>query len=179
MRAVEHAQVCWHYHALPPRVSRLTSLSIGVLEPAGEGTTERASLNKVFTHSFSLAARHLSLHRVDDEIFEHLGTAFPELMVEPYDKIAKIDEEAMKSKDGKKRWREFIETYKDKVKDYNFGSLIRTDSKSEYSEDNTIFGMHSHVYHYVTDLTSNLPSLVTRLQVRRDLSLLGSKSNPP
>ena len=29
--------------------------------------------------------------------------------------------------------------YKDTVKDYNFGSLIRTDASGEYSETNTIF----------------------------------------
>lgn len=46
----------------------------------------------------------------------------------------------MKSADGKKRWREFIEAYKDKVADYNFGSLIRTNAKDEYAETNTIFG---------------------------------------
>ena len=37
--------------------------------------------------------------------------------------------------------------YEKKVKDYNFGSLIRTDARQEYSETNTIF--------------------VTRIQVRR------------
>jgi hypothetical protein len=30
--------------------------------------------------------------------------------------------------------------YKKKVKDYNFGSLIRTDARQEYGEKNTIFG---------------------------------------
>jgi len=34
-----------------------------------------------------------------------------------------------------------IFSYKDKVKDYNFGSLIRTDARDEYGEKNTIFGM--------------------------------------
>lgn len=34
---------------------------------------------------------------------------FPELATEPYDKLTKIDEDWMKSNDGKKRWREFIE----------------------------------------------------------------------
>ena len=37
------------------------------------------------------------------------------------------------------------------MKDYNFGSLIRTDAREEYSETNTIF--------------------VTRIQVRSPLSL--------
>lgn len=61
-------------------------------------------------------------------------------MEPPYTKLEKIDEDWMKSPEGKKRWREFIESYKDKVKDYNFGSLIRTDSTGEYGEMNTIFG---------------------------------------
>ncbi|KAJ7683634.1 hypothetical protein B0H14DRAFT_3676164 [Mycena olivaceomarginata] len=30
--------------------------------------------------------------------------------------------------------------YKKKVKDYNLGSLIRTDARQEYGENNTIFG---------------------------------------
>lgn len=30
--------------------------------------------------------------------------------------------------------------YETKVKDFNFGSLIRTDARKEYSETNTIFG---------------------------------------
>ena len=51
-----------------------------------------------------------------------------------------MNEEWMKSNEGKTRWRDFVEEYKEKVKDYNFGSLIRTDSKGEYSEKNTIFG---------------------------------------
>jgi len=34
----------------------------------------------------------------------------------------------------------FYPSYKDKVKDYNFGSLIRADARDEYGETNTIFG---------------------------------------
>jgi hypothetical protein len=33
------------------------------------------------------------------------------------------------------------ESYEKKVVDYNFGSLIRTDARGEYEENNTIFGM--------------------------------------
>jgi len=63
----------------------------------------------------------------------------------------------MKSKEGKEKWRKFMAEcvsshfcarkltiyllrYEKKVKDYNFGSLIRTDAEKEYSERNTIFG---------------------------------------
>jgi hypothetical protein len=34
---------------------------------------------------------------------------FPELSEPPYDKLVRIDEDWMKSADGKKRWRGFIE----------------------------------------------------------------------
>lgn len=67
-------------------------------------------------------------------------TTFPEMKEPPHDKLVKLDEDWMKSKDGKERWRNFIEAYKEKVKDYNFGSLIRTDARDEYGERNTIFG---------------------------------------
>jgi len=33
-----------------------------------------------------------------------------------------------------------MSSYEKKVTDYNFGSLIRTDGRGEYSESNTIFG---------------------------------------
>ncbi|OCB89162.1 DUF757-domain-containing protein [Sanghuangporus baumii] len=83
--------------------------------------------------------KDLRLTRIDDEIFEDLSNRFPELAKEPYEGLIKLDEDWMKSPDGKKRWREFIDSYKDKVKDYNFGSLIRTDCRDEYGETNTIF----------------------------------------
>ncbi|KDR76876.1 hypothetical protein GALMADRAFT_245971 [Galerina marginata CBS 339.88] len=83
--------------------------------------------------------KDLKLTKIDDEIFEHTMTLFPELNEPPYDKLVKIDEDWMKSADGKKRWREFSESYKDKVMEYNFGSLIRTDARDEYGEANTIF----------------------------------------
>ncbi|KAF8961407.1 polysaccharide biosynthesis-domain-containing protein [Flammula alnicola] len=83
--------------------------------------------------------KDLKLTKYDDEIYEHMMKVFPELAEDPYDKLVKLDEDWMKSPEGKKRWREFIESYKDKVKDYNFGSLIRTNARDEYGESNTIF----------------------------------------
>jgi hypothetical protein len=96
--------------------------------------------------------------RLDDEIYEHTMRVFPELSEPPHEKLVRIDEDWMKSADGKKRWRGFIEEYvttlslsflisfstryKEKVKDYNFGSLIRMDAKGEYGEANTIFGAY-------------------------------------
>lgn len=83
--------------------------------------------------------KDLKLTKIDDEIFEQTMKTFPELADPPYDKLVNLDEEWMKSPEGKQRWRDFIESFKDKVKDYNFGSLIRTDAMSEYGETNTIF----------------------------------------
>ncbi|EPT01963.1 hypothetical protein FOMPIDRAFT_141787 [Fomitopsis schrenkii] len=83
--------------------------------------------------------RDLKLTKIDDEIFEHTMSDFPELKDSDHAKITVLDEEWMKSKDGKERWRKFIQSYEEKVKDYNFGSLIRTDAREEYGEKNTIF----------------------------------------
>jgi len=83
--------------------------------------------------------RELKLTKFDDEIFDHTMAEFPELNEEPHEKVTKLDEDWMKSPEGKERWRKFIASYEKKVKDYNFGSLIRTDARDEYGERNTIF----------------------------------------
>ncbi|THH30496.1 hypothetical protein EUX98_g3707 [Antrodiella citrinella] len=93
-----------------------------------------------------VAPRDLRLTKLDDEIFEHTMATFPELNEPPYDKVTKLDEDWLKSPDGKERWRDFINSYEKKVKDYNFGSLIRTDATDEYGEKNTIFVTRMQFY---------------------------------
>jgi len=83
--------------------------------------------------------RDLKLTKIDDEIFEHTMKTFPELFEPPYQNLVKLDEDWMKNPEGKQRWRDFIESYKEKVKDYNFGCLIRSNAVGEYGEQNTIF----------------------------------------
>ncbi|EKM78291.1 hypothetical protein AGABI1DRAFT_75807 [Agaricus bisporus var. burnettii JB137-S8] len=83
--------------------------------------------------------RELKLTKLDDEIYEHTMRVFPEFSEAPHEKLVKLDEDWMKSVEGKKRWRGFIEEYKEKMKEYNFGSLIRMDANGEYGEANTIF----------------------------------------
>jgi hypothetical protein len=51
------------------------------------------------------------LTKYDDEIYEHTMSEFPELAEPPHDKIVRLDEEWMKSPDGKERWRKFIASY--------------------------------------------------------------------
>lgn len=77
----------------------------------------------------------LRLTRMDDEILEHLYIDFPD-----FDPGATIDEDAMKSKDGKEKWRKFMKSYEKTVEDYNFGTLLRANPKFEYGEKETLFG---------------------------------------
>ena len=78
----------------------------------------------------------LRLTKMDDDIYEHFKRDFPEL-----NPAETIDEEKMKSKEGKERWRTFIMQYEKKIDDYNFGTMLRSSPKFEYGEKETIFGM--------------------------------------
>jgi len=46
--------------------------------------------------------------RYDDEIFEHTLRDFPEFATAPHANLVALDEDWMKSKEGKERWRAFI-----------------------------------------------------------------------
>ena len=77
----------------------------------------------------------LRLTKLDDDIYDHLQKDFPDF--KPTDKI---DEDDMKSKTGKERWRKFMMAYEKTVADFNFGTLLRKDAGDEYGQDETIFG---------------------------------------
>jgi hypothetical protein len=47
-------------------------------------------------------------NRYDDDIFEHTLRDFPEFAAAPHAGLIKLDEDWMKSKEGKERWRAFI-----------------------------------------------------------------------
>jgi len=90
--------------------------------------------------------RQLKLTKLDDKIYEDTMSSFPELSVDGHAKLVRLDEDWLKSEDGKKRWRVFMNAYEKKVKDFNFGSLIRTDARQEYAETNTIFVTRMQFY---------------------------------
>ena len=50
-------------------------------------------------------------NRFDDEIFEHTMRDFPEFADAPHSGLVKLDEDWIKSKEGKERWRTFINAY--------------------------------------------------------------------
>ena len=52
----------------------------------------------------------LRLTKLDNEIYEHFQKDFPEVDVSQV-----IDEDAMKSKAGKERWRKFMQEYEKRV----------------------------------------------------------------
>lgn len=83
---------------------------------------------------------NLRLTRMDDEIYDHFKREFPE-----FNAAETIDEDEMKSKEGKEKWRKFMKEYETKVDDYNFGTMLRTNPKFEYGEKETIFGMPESV----------------------------------
>ncbi|SOV06134.1 related to DUF757 domain protein [Ustilago sp. UG-2017a] len=91
----------------------------------------------------------LRLTKLDDEMYEDFQATFPEFAESAGPKsVAKIDEEAMKSPEGKEKWRLFINKYENKVADYNFGTLIRTDASDEYTQFNTTFVTRLQFYVY-------------------------------
>ncbi|KAL6231096.1 hypothetical protein BDW75DRAFT_221053 [Aspergillus navahoensis] len=83
----------------------------------------------------------LRLTKIDDEIYEHFKAEFPD-----FDPAETIDEDKMKSKEGKEKWRNWISQYEKKIHDYNFGTMLRANPKTEYEKDNTIFAMRMQFY---------------------------------
>ncbi|KAK3075923.1 ATP-dependent permease [Teratosphaeriaceae sp. CCFEE 6253] len=83
----------------------------------------------------------LRLTKYDDEILEHFNREFPN-----FDLKATINEDEMKSKEGKERWRNFINAYEKKVEDYSFGAMLRANPAWEYGEKETIFAVRMQFY---------------------------------
>ncbi|CAL5873623.1 uncharacterized protein PFLUO_LOCUS7904 [Penicillium psychrofluorescens] len=83
----------------------------------------------------------LRLTKMDTEIYESFMAEFPD-----FDPAATINEDQMKSKAGKEKWRNWVNQFEKKVEDYNFGTIIRTRADAEYDQDTTIFGVRMQFY---------------------------------
>jgi len=86
----------------------------------------------------------LRLTRLDDEIWEHFKREFPD-----FDPAEEIDEDKMKGKEGKEKWRNFVNVYEKgekKIDDFNFGTMLRKSPKTEYGEKETIFAVRMQFY---------------------------------
>lgn len=81
----------------------------------------------------SVNPRELKLTPHDDIIYKTFKEDFPDISV------AILDEEKdFKCSGAKERWRKFIAKF-DKLEDFNFGTLLRTDAAKEGGPDNSIF----------------------------------------
>ncbi|KAG0147519.1 hypothetical protein CROQUDRAFT_656092 [Cronartium quercuum f. sp. fusiforme G11] len=89
--------------------------------------------------------KNLKLTKLDDTILEELKTQFPDLYANKDNKLERLDENEMKSPAGKEAWRKFIAKFEN-VTDYNFGTLIRTNSTEDYTERNTLFTTRIQFY---------------------------------
>lgn len=69
---------------------------------------------------------------------EDLHKAFPD-----FDPAKPLDEDEIKSPEGKEKWRNFMMAYSKKIDDYNFGTIVRTRADGEYTNEGTIFGMRT------------------------------------
>ncbi|KAI9032295.1 putative polysaccharide biosynthesis protein [Hyaloraphidium curvatum] len=118
-------------------------MSVSAIDPEtveNNPDIERQWAEKAFRHAetymkllSSLPAAKLKLTPLDDDIYTNFRTTFPDL------NVAVLDEEDLKSPAAKELWRPFIESYKDRVQDYNFGTLLRLNAAGEYDPDNTTF----------------------------------------
>lgn len=86
----------------------------------------------------------LRLTRLDDEIYEHFKKEFPD-----FDPAEELNEDTMKSKEGKEKWRNFSMVYEkgdQKIEDYNFGTMLRKSAKTEYGENETMFAVRMQFF---------------------------------
>ncbi|POV99727.1 hypothetical protein PSTT_13570 [Puccinia striiformis] len=81
----------------------------------------------------------MRLTKLDEEILSEFKLAFPEMAENKDGKLQKINESDLKSPEGKEAWRKYIKLFETTVSDYNFGTLIRTNSMEDYTEKNTMF----------------------------------------
>ena len=76
----------------------------------------------------------LRLTPLDDEIYTTFRAQFPTF------NVGDLTENGMNTEAGKAKWREWIKPFENRVRDFNFGTLVRQRANGEgYSEDNAVF----------------------------------------
>ncbi|KAG8853162.1 hypothetical protein FRB96_008414 [Tulasnella sp. 330] len=86
----------------------------------------------------AIPPRSLRLTKIDDEIFEDFSNTFPEF-IDDDAKLMELDEDTIKNKENKERWRNFMMRYEKTVKDFNFGTMVRPKADEEYGQENSMF----------------------------------------
>ncbi|SCU91842.1 LADA_0F12442g1_1 [Lachancea dasiensis] len=91
-----------------------------------------------------VAGSKLRLTKYDDEIYEKFQEHFPEY--KDLQRLGKFTEDELKTKEAKERWRNFIKLFEEKVADFNFGTLLRTDASAEYGQFTACFVVRLQFY---------------------------------
>ncbi|KOC59471.1 UPF0368 protein Cxorf26 like protein, partial [Habropoda laboriosa] len=95
----------------------------------------------------SVDPKLLKLTPHDEQIYKTFRDVFPDL------KVDKINEDELKSSEGKMKWRPFCEQFKGVVEDYSFGTLLRAECEGDYSEENSI--LTTRIQFYAIELARN------------------------
>lgn len=95
----------------------------------------------------SVDPKLLRLTPHDDQIYKIFRETFPDL------KVNKLNENELKSPEGKAKWRPFCEQFKDVVEDYSFGTLLRINCEGDYSEENSM--LSTRIQFYAIELARN------------------------
>ncbi|CAF0835248.1 unnamed protein product [Rotaria sp. Silwood1] len=127
--------------------SNVTLPSTSAEDYGNDPTLEQQWAMKAFQHAetyFNLLCavdpKQLRLSRHDDQIYSRFRELFPDF------KIDVLDENKIKSNEGKQLWRPFCEEFRDLIDEYNYGTLVRTDSKGEYTNENTFLVVRIQFY---------------------------------
>lgn len=70
--------------------------------------------------------------RIDDELYKKFRETFPHLKVET------LKDEDLKSESAKNLWRPFLMSFENRVPQWNMLTLLRGNSKEDYTEENTL-----------------------------------------
>lgn len=95
----------------------------------------------------SVDPKYLRLTPLDDTIYKIFREDFPNLDVKV------INEDELKSFEGKAKWRQFCEKFKKCVEDYSYGTLLRADATEGYDEENSI--LVTRIQFYAIELARN------------------------
>ena len=95
----------------------------------------------------SVDPKFLKLTPHDEQIYKSFRDVFHDL------KVDKINEDELKSSEGKSKWRPFCEQFKGFIEDYSFGTLLRADCDEDYSEENSI--LTTRIQFYAIELARN------------------------
>lgn len=88
----------------------------------------------------SVDPKYLRLTPHDDLIYKTFRDEFPDL------DVTVINEDELKSSEGKSKWRPYCEKFKNIVEDYSYGTLLRSDASKAYSEENSILVIRIQFY---------------------------------